>query len=39
VYSIRTQKPRPDDKSKMEPYTWPGLPALGEDSSQQTLWG
>jgi putative SOS response-associated peptidase YedK len=28
VFSIRTTKPRPDDKLKTEPYEWPNLPAL-----------
>jgi putative SOS response-associated peptidase YedK len=32
VYSIRTTKPRPDNKTKMEPYEWPRLPMLGKDA-------
>jgi putative SOS response-associated peptidase YedK len=31
VFSIRTNKPRPDGKRKMDPYAWPGLPPLGQD--------
>ena len=31
VFSIRTTKPRPDDKPKNEPYDWPNLPPLGTD--------
>jgi putative SOS response-associated peptidase YedK len=30
VYTIRTNKPRPDHKGLLEPYTWPDLPPLGE---------
>jgi hypothetical protein len=30
VYTIRTTKPRPDDKSILEPYDWPDLPELGQ---------
>ena len=30
VNTIRTGKPRPDDKEKHEPWEWPKLPALGE---------
>lgn len=30
VFTIRTAKPRPDDKLKSEYYEWPKLPALGE---------
>jgi putative SOS response-associated peptidase YedK len=32
VYTIRTTKPRPDEKLKNAPYAWPGLPPLGQDS-------
>ena len=32
VYTIRTTKPRPDEKIKTEQYNWPGLPPLGQDS-------
>ena len=28
VFSIRTSKPRPDDKAKTEYYEWGGLPEL-----------
>lgn len=31
VFSIRTTKPRPDNKEKYEPYNWPQLPPLGND--------
>lgn len=30
VNTIRTGKPRPDEKEKHEPWEWPKLPALGE---------
>ena len=29
VYTIRSNKPRPDDKDILEPYKWPDLPPLG----------
>jgi len=32
VCSIRTTKPRPDNKLKHERFDWPGLPPLGQDS-------
>jgi hypothetical protein len=28
VYTIRSSKPRPDDKRKFEPYVWTNLPEL-----------
>lgn len=31
VYSIRSTKPRPDHKSKIDLWEWPGLPPLGND--------
>ena len=31
VYTIRTTKPRPDGKGKIDPFPWPGLPELGND--------
>jgi putative SOS response-associated peptidase YedK len=33
VYTIRTTKPRPDNKPKTAPYEWPGLPPLGQDEA------
>jgi putative SOS response-associated peptidase YedK len=33
VYSIRTTKPRPDSKTKTDPYEWAHLPILGSDES------
>lgn len=38
VYTIRTTRPRPDGKEKFEPFDWPGLPPLGKDSMEQTLF-
>jgi putative SOS response-associated peptidase YedK len=38
VYTIRTTKPRPDGKEKLEPFEWPDLPPLGVDSAEQTLF-
>jgi putative SOS response-associated peptidase YedK len=38
VWSIRTTKERPDGKSKLEPFAWEGLPPLGVDSAEQTLF-
>ncbi|HEX2606778.1 MAG TPA: SOS response-associated peptidase family protein [Flavisolibacter sp.] len=35
VYTIRTTKERPDGKSKVEPYEWPELPALGSEGMEQ----
>lgn len=35
VSTIRTTKQRPDGKLKNEPFDWPNLPPLGEDSPQQ----
>ena len=31
VFSIRTTKPRPDNKSKTDAFDWPDLPPLGND--------
>ena len=33
VYTIRSQKERPDNKEKFELYEWPGLPELGNDEA------
>ena len=38
VYTIRTTKPRPDGKSKLEAFEWPGLPPLGMDAVDTTLF-
>jgi len=40
VYSIRTTKPRPDEKIKTDQYDWPNLPPLGQDDGelQKTLF-
>ena len=35
VYTIRTTKPRPDEKGKTDRFEWPGLPALGQDEGVQ----
>ncbi len=34
VFTIRSPKSRPDDKSKMEPWEWEQLPALGDLNSE-----
>ncbi|RYZ55196.1 MAG: DUF159 family protein [Sphingobacteriales bacterium] len=40
VYTIRTTKERPDGKGKLDPYEWPNLPPLGQDSLEApTLFG
>ncbi len=40
VFTIRTTKPRPDNKLKNEPFQWANLPPLGRDEpqEQQTLF-
>jgi putative SOS response-associated peptidase YedK len=38
VWSIRTTKERPDGKAKLDPYEWPGLPPLGVDTIEQTMF-
>jgi putative SOS response-associated peptidase YedK len=38
VYTIRSAKERPDGKTKIDPYAWPNLPHLGQDTSEQTLF-
>jgi putative SOS response-associated peptidase YedK len=38
VWSIRTTKERPDGKSKLEPFAWEGLPPLGTDSNELSLF-
>ena len=38
VYTIRTTKPPPDGKNKLEPFAWPGLPPLGMDAVDTTLF-
>jgi hypothetical protein len=38
VFSIRTNKERPDGLLKTDPYLWPGLPALGMDTISPTLF-
>jgi putative SOS response-associated peptidase YedK len=38
VWTIRTTKDRPDGKGKLDPYDWPGLPPLGVDSIEQSLF-
>jgi putative SOS response-associated peptidase YedK len=32
VFSIRTTKPRPDQKTKLDAFEWPNLPPLGNDN-------
>ena len=41
VYTIRTTKERPDQKSKLDAYEWPNLPPLGNDNgiAQIDLFG
>lgn len=38
TWTIRTSKERPDKKSKLDPYEWPGLPPLGHDTISPTLF-
>jgi len=38
VFTIRTTKERPDGKEKLEPFDWPGLPPLGHDSAEMSLF-
>jgi hypothetical protein len=38
VYTIRTNKERPDGKGKLEPYAWENLPPLGRDSNTLELF-
>ena len=38
VYTIRTTKERPDKKGKLDPYEWEGLPPLGIDETNRTLF-
>jgi putative SOS response-associated peptidase YedK len=35
VYTIRSTKPRPDDREKTAPFEWPNLPPLGIDESTE----
>jgi putative SOS response-associated peptidase YedK len=34
VFTIRSTKPRPDHKSKLDPFEWPNLPPLGNDQGE-----
>ena len=34
VFTIRTTKPRPDQKGKLDRFEWPNLPALGNDEGE-----
>lgn len=34
VYTVRTTRERPDGKTKVDAYDWPGLPPLGDDGAQ-----
>ncbi|HEY0679786.1 MAG TPA: SOS response-associated peptidase family protein [Chitinophagaceae bacterium] len=36
VFTIRSPKPRPDQKSKIEEFEWPNLPELGNDQGGGT---
>lgn len=38
VFTIRTTKPRPDNKLANEPFVWANLPPLGKESTEQTLF-
>jgi putative SOS response-associated peptidase YedK len=35
VFTIRTTKPRPDQKGKLDVFEWPNLPPLGEDEVKE----
>lgn len=35
VYTIRTTKERPDRKGKLDAYSWPSLPPLGQDEVKE----
>lgn len=32
VFTIRSPKPRPDEKTKIDPFDWPNLPELGKEN-------
>lgn len=34
VFTIRTTKPRPDNKTKLDRFDWPNLPPLGNDETE-----
>jgi len=34
VFTIRSTKPRPDDKTKVDAFDWPNLPPLGQDDGE-----
>ena len=38
VYTIRTTKERPDQRGKLDPFNWPGLPALGQEPMENKLF-
>lgn len=38
VYTIRTTKERPDQKSRIEAFEWPGLPPLGQEPAENKLF-
>jgi len=38
VYTLRGYPNRPDEKRRFEPFEWEGLPQLGSDDPQQTLF-
>ena len=38
VYTIRTTKERPDHKTKLDPFEWPGLPPLGQEPVDNVLF-
>lgn len=35
VYTVRSTKPRPDHKSKIDPWEWPDLPPLGSNEGNE----
>ena len=37
VWTIRSQKERPDNKGKLDAFEWPNLPPLGEDEIKQNV--
>ncbi len=37
VFTIRSTKPRPDERSKTEMFEWPGLPELGNDEGTKQV--
>ena len=38
VWTIRTRKERPDYKTKIDPFLWPNMPPLGQDTIELSLF-